>query len=175
MSQSRLFNQYNFATIAIGLFVDLIAIYELLNRTNQPTSKINYGLSAILFVSAVYLMIFGGIASRRFFHSRIASSSSKLLDRNTFHEIEHVSSLTQYLLLIPLFLLFSVILPWDDIWNFLLWDLPLGYIFFSLSKNFTILIILSLISYLIARFSKYTSKVFYMSLNPTYRVNFSDE
>lgn len=178
MSQSRIFDQYNSVAIAIGLLVDLIAIYELFNRTDKTTSGISYGLSSILFISAVYLMIFGGIASRRFFHNRIISSSSRLINRNTFHAIEHAANLTQYLLSLPIFFLLLVILPWDDIWNFLVFELPLGigiYVFVTLGKDFTILLSLLLISYLIVRVSKYTSKVFYILLNPNHQVNPSDE
>ncbi|MBW4484510.1 MAG: hypothetical protein KME14_18410 [Tildeniella torsiva UHER 1998/13D] len=170
MSQSKLFNISNAIALAIGFFVDLIAIHELLNKTNTIEADGNSGLSAIFFVSSVYLLIFSGIGTRRFFHSRAESSSSKFLNQKAFNEIEKVTSLTQYLLAIPCGILFAIILPWDEILGFWLYEHPLGSLFWSASDAFIQFSLLLLFLYVIVEISRYSSRTFYLSLTPSYRV-----
>lgn len=169
MIQSRLFNISNAIALAIGLLVDLVAIHELLNRTNKIEAERNLGLSAIFFVSSVYLLIFAGIGARRFFHGRTEPSPSKFLSQKAFDEIEKVTSLTQYLLAIPCGILFSIIFPWGEIVSFLFYDFPLGNLFWGYSDNFISILLLLLFLYTILEISRYSSRVFYLSLTPSYR------
>jgi hypothetical protein len=170
MNQSRLFNISNAIALAVGLFVDLIAIHQLLNKTNQIESGGNLGLSAIFFVSSVYLLIFSGIGARRFFHGRIEPSPSKFLSQKAFNEIEKVTSLTQYLLAIPCGILFSTILPWDEILNFRRYEDPLGFLPWGASDAYVRFFLSLLFLYIIVEISRYSSRTFYLSLTPSYRV-----
>jgi hypothetical protein len=173
MNQSKIFNISNAIALAIGLFVDLIAIHELLNKTNTIEADGNLGLSAIFFVSSVYLLIFAGIGARRFFHGRTEPSPSKFLSQKAFNEIEKVTSLIQYLLAIPCGIIFSTIFPWDKIVDFWFYDFPLGNLLRDYSNNFIHFLLLLLFLYVIVEISRYSSRVFYLSLTPSYRVRVS--